>query len=91
MMYQFNQAVRLQGQNFKLGTQEVPSEVEADPFFLKMVEAGLIAEAETQVAPPPVTSFAERVLKLQERLKASKIQPKAEQVEEKHSKKKHRG
>lgn len=50
MKYQFKQAVHIRpkgkpGKAFSLGTHEVDESIEYDPYFLKLVSAGLIAEA----------------------------------------------
>ena len=75
-MYQFKQAVRLCDQVFTLGTHEVSEKVENHPYFLKMVEAGLVVDIDEQKVVVQV-SPQERSKKLYDRL-TGKTAPKVE-------------
>jgi hypothetical protein len=51
MKYEFKQAVHIRpkgrpGKNYGLGIHEVGEEVEYDPYFLRLVQAGLILEVD---------------------------------------------
>jgi hypothetical protein len=46
-MYHFKQAVHLKGKDYKRGSHDVSTEVEQDPFFLKLVHAGLVDEVDS--------------------------------------------
>lgn len=74
---------------FKLGTQEVPESVESDPFFLRLVKAGLIEEVDVSKELKPETA-QERSKRLYDKLTAKKdaspvSEPEPEQDLEEHS------
>lgn len=71
MFYQFKQAAHIAGHHFKLGVHDVPEKVEYHPYFLKLVSAGLVVEAEaTKVISPQ--SHQERGKKLLEKILSKK-------------------
>lgn len=96
-MYQFKQAITFPSKGekafhaFKYGelVKELPEEVEKHPFFLKMVEAGLVVEAE-EVKEVPQESPQERSKRLAEKLSKKSEEPKGDDEEpkkDKHKKK----
>ena len=52
MLLKFKQACRLGKQQFKLGVHEVDEEAQKDPYFARLVKAGLIVEADKKDAAP---------------------------------------
>lgn len=70
MQYLFKQAVSFFGTTYKYNSQyELPAEVESHPYFLKLVKAGLVLEAEEKQLPIPPVNEADRARKLHEKLK----------------------
>lgn len=71
MIYHFKQAAHLAGKDYVKGNHDVPEIAEEDPFFLKLVGAGLIVEPEAvrEVSPE---SPAERSRRLYDRLVSKK-------------------
>lgn len=67
MIYHFKQAAHLAGKDYMKGNHDVPEAAEEDPFFLKLVGAGLIVEPEAvrEVSPE---SPHERSKRLYDRL-----------------------
>lgn len=71
MLYQFKQAVHLNGKNYPCGVHEVDEKTEYHSYFLKLVSAGLVLEADVKKAVSPV-DLQERSKKLLEKLMAKK-------------------
>lgn len=79
MKYQFKQAVHIRpkgkpGKAFSLGIHEVDQAFEYDPYFLKLVSAGLIAEAPLSKLAEPVPAeqkSQELLAKIETRRRAS--------------------
>lgn len=84
MLYQFKQAVHLCKKDYSRGVHQVSESVELDPRFLKLVQLGLVVEAEASKVISPA-SMQERSKKLLDKLmvkKAKKAPPKEEPKEE---------
>ncbi len=74
MQYHFKQSVQIQNHDYRRGIHEISEDVEGDPYFLKLVKAQLVVEAD---APKIVSAVSqqERTKKLLDRLMGRK--PKA--------------
>lgn len=80
MLYQFNQQVAFFGKTYARGIHEVPEDVENHPYFMKLVESGLVVETDKE-EEPQLVSHQERMEKLRARLKDMPVKPSASQSE----------